>query len=97
MVRTFGDRLADPDPMTSGPPVPSPSQLADPTWPPADRDWIRGYEWSGYEEQTVRCLSCRKDVSFPAGLKRHGTHKIAVPAGDGSLGRTSTESRDSDG
>ena len=95
MVRTIGDRLPDPGPMAYGAPVPPRSRVADPAWPAADQGWIRGYEWSGFEEETVRCLSCRMDVSFPAGLKRHGTHKIAVPAGDGPLGRTSKESRNS--
>ena len=93
MVRTIGDRLPDPDPLAYDAAVPSPNQVAVSAWPSTDREWIRGYEWMGYEEQTVRCLSCRKDVSFPAGLKRHGTHKIAVPTGDETPGRPPTESR----
>ncbi len=96
MVRTIGDRLADPDPMAYGAAVPSPDQVAVSAWPSTDREWIRGYEWTGYEEQTVRCLSCRNDVSFPAGLKRHGTHKIAVPTGDGARGHPPTESLNPD-
>jgi len=96
MVRTIGDRLADPDPMAYGAAVPSPDQVAVSAWPSTDREWIRGYEWTGYEEQTVRCLSCRDDVSFPAGLKRHGTHKIAVPTGDGACGHPPTESLNPD-
>jgi len=96
MVRIIGDRLPEPVPMAFGAAVPSTDQGAASAWPATEREWIRGYEWAGYEEQTVRCLSCRKDVSFPAGLKRHGSHKIAVPAGDGTLGRPPTESLNPD-
>ncbi|MGB5565976.1 MAG: hypothetical protein WBN93_06545, partial [Acidimicrobiia bacterium] len=41
--------------------------------------WIRGYDWSSHDEQTVRCLSCDKDVSFPREQRRHSTHRIATP------------------
>ena len=89
MVRTIGDRL-----LVAGPVVYTPAAFSSghTQWPPpTDREWIRGYEWTGYAEETVRCLSCGKDVSFPSELKRHGTHRIAVPGGGGMIGRSSTE------
>lgn len=89
MVRTIGDRLlvAVPETHLSGARLPG--QAPDAPRTTTGREWIRGYEWSGYAEETVRCLSCRKDVSFPDGLKRHGTHKIAVPTESGNPGPSS--------
>ena len=87
MVRAIGDRLLAADPTEYAAAVLASGQVPDTAWPTAtDREWIRGYEWTGYAEETVRCLSCRKDVSFPDGLKRHGTHKIAVPTGNENPG-----------
>ncbi len=89
-VRTIGDRLLVAGPVEYASAAFESGQVPDTHWPPTtDRTWIRGYEWRGYAEETVLCLSCRKDVSFPSDLKRHGTHKIAVPDGDGKVGRPS--------
>lgn len=92
MVRTIGDRLLVAGSVEYAAAAYSSGQVPDTQWPPTtDREWIRGYEWRGYADETVRCLSCRKDVSFPAELKRHETHRIAVPDGDGTIGRSSME------
>lgn len=79
MVGSIGERLHEAQPtfssvagMTGDPPQGT-THVTD------DQPWIRGYDWIGYDEQTVRCLSCEKDVSFPAEQKRHNTHKIAAP------------------
>ena len=79
MVRSIGERLHEPQPTfygVSGAPGGQPQGTIHVT---DDQSWIRGYDWTGYEEQTLRCLSCRKDVSFPTDQKRHSTHKIAAP------------------
>lgn len=92
MVRTIGDRLLVTGPVEYVSAAFESGQAPDMQWPPkTDREWIRGYEWRGYAEETVRCLSCRKDVSFPSDLKRHGTHKIAVPDENGMIARSSLE------
>jgi hypothetical protein len=77
MVRSIGERLHEP---------PATFHSASAEQRPlgavnvmSGQSWIRGYEWIGDEEQVVRCLSCDKEVVFPAERKRHNTHKIAVP------------------
>ena len=78
MVRSIGERLHEPQPTfdsVSGAAGGQPQSTIHVT---DDQSWIRGYNWTGHEEQTLRCLSCNKDVSFPAEQKRHSTHKIAI-------------------
>jgi hypothetical protein len=79
MVRTIGERMHEPQAtnyIVSGAAQVLPQDTIHVT---DNGRWIRGYDWIGYEEQTVRCLSCDKHVSFPTELKRHSTHKIAMP------------------
>lgn len=79
MVRNIGERLHEPPSTFYGAPASAVGQPPGTAPVTDDPLWIRGYDWVGYEEQTVRCLSCDKDVSFPAEQKRHSTHKIATP------------------
>ena len=79
MVRSIGERLHEPQPTFYGVSGAVAGQPQGTIHVTDDQSWIRGYDWTGYEEQTLRCLSCRKDVSFPAEQKRHSTHKIAAP------------------
>jgi hypothetical protein len=78
MVRSIGARLHEPQTTFFGVPGAARGRSQGTIRVTDDQSWIRGYDWIGYEEQTLRCLSCSKDVSFPAEQKRHSTHKIAV-------------------
>jgi len=79
MVQSIGERLHEAQPTFYGASGAAAGQPQGTIHVTGDQSWIRGYDWTGYEEQTLRCLSCRKDVSFPAEQKRHSTHKIAAP------------------
>lgn len=79
MVRSVGARLHEPQPTSYVAPNAAGNQPQGTVHVANDESWIRGYDWIGYEEQTLQCLSCSRDVSFPAEQKRHSTHRIAVP------------------
>ena len=79
MVSSIGERLHEPQPTFYSVPGLAGEQPHGTIHVTDDQPWIRGYDWIGYDAQTLRCLSCRKDVSFPADQKRHSTHKIAAP------------------
>jgi hypothetical protein len=79
MIRTIGERLQEVPSFTYHPSVTAGPQPRATVRVSDDQPWIRGYDWVGYEEQTLRCLSCDKDVVFPAEQKRHSTHRIAKP------------------
>ena len=84
MVRSVGERLHEPQPTSPIVPSAAGNQPQGTVHVTDDEPWIRGYDWIGSEEQTLHCLSCSKDVSFPYEQKRHSTHRIAAP--DGSAG-----------
>ena len=69
MVRSIGERLHEPQPTFYVVPDAAGGQPQGTIHVTDDESWIRGYDWIGYEEQTLRCLSCSKDVSFPADQK----------------------------
>ena len=79
MVRSIGERLHEPQPTSHAMSGAAGGQQQGTIHVTDEQSWIRGYDWAGYEEQTLRCLSCGKDVSFPTEQKRHDTHKIAAP------------------
>jgi hypothetical protein len=85
MIRTIGERLREAPSFTHRPIVASGPQPQATVHVTEDQPWIRGYDWIGSEAQTLRCLSCGKDVVFPAEQKRHSTHRIAT-RGDASSG-----------
>jgi hypothetical protein len=78
MIRTIGERLHEAPSFSarSAGAYQAPSSGA--VEVTDDKPWVRGYDWVGYGEQTVRCLSCDKDVVFPAERMRHRTHKIEI-------------------
>ncbi|MGB5381962.1 MAG: DUF4328 domain-containing protein [Acidimicrobiia bacterium] len=79
MVRSIGERLHTSQPTFYSVPGSVGGQPQGTIHATNGQTWIRGYDWTSHDEQTVRCLSCDKDVSFPREQRRHNTHRIAAP------------------